>query len=72
MVLNNRTNIFHCCYRCPDRSAYCHGKCEKYAEEKRSYAENGAEIIRWMQRKSKYCDYVFDKMKKHEKRKKKK
>lgn len=72
MVLNNRTNVFDCCYRCPDRSASCHGKCEKYAAAKRAYEENGVEIIRGMQRRTEYGSYVFDKRKKYDRRKKKK
>lgn len=29
-----------CCYKCPKRTATCHGTCETYAKERKENAEN--------------------------------
>lgn len=38
--------MINCCKDCEDRTIECHGRCERYIEEKRKYDEKRKEMFK--------------------------
>lgn len=54
-----RDPVISPCKGCPDRSAECHGKCEKYAAWNDRHVEWNKE--HWDRKHPEFYDYVVDK-----------